>query len=174
MMLKNKEVQEFSFENNNENKLKLRLNEIVKEYNVNKAYSFLAIHNQLMLISCNIDENEFYHILFKNYIYFLNSNQTLNLEKLPKEYQNKINDFNYYIENANIEEAFNIFSSTNVIYQLLCSLYIKNLNKSEDEKLNEIPNEKLNNAFSQLSLLENATLNIKREKIKVYQKISSK
>lgn len=163
-----------SFEENNEKKLKSIFINNANGYNFTEKVYFLAIKNQLLLASCNMNENEFNRVLFKNYIYFLNDSFKANIDALYENNKDDIEIFNTCIENNKFEEAFNIFTNNNAIYQLLCIIYIKDLHKSEKYKASRIAINKIDNVSEKISLLKNTDLRVKREKIKVYQKYSAK
>lgn len=169
-----KQLLEISFETDNEKKLKTNLIELLDEHGVNQTFLLLAIKNQLLLNGCAIDENAFNQILFRNYIYELNTPNELNFENFADEDKELIAVFNTCIENNNFEEAFKIFSSNNLIYQLLSTLYIKNLFKNETYKVSKIDNKQIDKVYKEISLLNDANLTIKRDKVKILQIVSTK
>ena len=168
------EILNLSLTNNKEKKLKLKLIEKVEESDISKIFYILAIKNQLLLNSCNINENEFNKILFKNYIYFLNTNKKFNIEKLAELDKETINIFKTNIENNNFEEALQIFLNNSIIYQYLCALYVKDINASEIHKINRIEDQNLTNVYQKLQIINGMNLTYQPNNIKIYQKISSK
>lgn len=169
-----KEFLRNSFEENNEKKLKSIFINNANGYSFTEKVYFLAIKNQLLLASCNMDENEFNQVLFKNYIYFLNDSFKANIDALYQNNKEAIETFNSCIENNNFEEAFNIFANNNAIYQLLCIIYIKDLHKSEKYKASRIAISKIDDVSEKISLLKNTDLRVKRANVKVRQNYSAK
>ena len=133
-----KELQNISFEEVNEQQLKLNLIKYIEEYGFNKALYLLSIKNKLLLNSCNIDDNSFNQILFKNYIFHTNNkNEQIDLH-ITNNDQETINMFKSSIDNNNFEEAFKIFGNNYVVYQLLCILYMNEVNNTDLVKIDRI------------------------------------
>lgn len=168
------ELLNFSFEENNEKNLKKDLIEKSIEYSFDKISSILTHKNKLILSSYNIDENTFNQMLFTNYIYFMNSSKKLNAEKLSDDDREIIELFNHYIETDCFEEAFKIYTNNFIIYDLLCMLYIKNLNETSQDKINQLDDKKIDKVYKKLSLLKNTNLTLERKHVKVLQKVSNK
>lgn len=169
-----KELKNISFETVNEIELKLKLSKYIAECGFDKALSLFTFKNKLLLTSCDIDENLFNKILFKNYIFYINNQYQNNTYKLPNNDDETITMFNYYIENNNFKEAFNIFENSNTVYQTLCILYVNDINKSDFTKINKIKDENINDVYDKLSILNNLNLTFKRDNIKIYQKVSTR
>jgi len=171
-MTKN-ELSQVAFNDKKEIKLKSKLMNLCEEYNTNKAFISLAINNQLLLNSCNIDENEFNQILFKNYILHANFFTPTFIENLKENELELLNTFNCYVMDNNFDEAFKIFANNNIIYQLLCKLYITDLVKTE--KLSNINERNIDSIYKRILLLKNTNLTFEREsKLKIYFKESAK
>jgi len=79
------EVLNMIFENKKENELKKALKRFIEEYGVEKTYLFLSTNNQILLNSCNIDENEFNQMYFKNYMLSPEGLDNINMERLSKQ-----------------------------------------------------------------------------------------
>lgn len=159
-----------SYPTDNEKKLKSVLNNSNLEYGLTKTYDYLAFRNQLLLKSCNIDENEFSYILFRNYIYFLNNASNFNLDKLSERDKDTIEEFNKLINSNDFIGAMEMYSDNFLIHELLCNAYIKNLQKTELDKINGVCDSKVEDIFNKISILKNTDLTFNREtpkKIKV-------
>lgn len=153
---------------NQETKLKLYLINKYEELGLDKTYLILAFRNQLLLNSCNIDENKFNYILLKNYIYFLNSKNNINFNNIQDKNKEMLIEFNNNIYNNDFAEALNLYEENVYLYEVLCSVYLKNLSKSEAEKINNIPQEKIDDVYKKISLLQETNLTFKRNnKIKI-------
>ena len=146
---------DLSYPSDNEKKLKLSLRTICEKYGFNKAFISLSYTNQFLLNKCNIDENDFNYILFKNYILTLSN--TINLI------------FNQYIVNNDIENALCLYENNYTIYQLLCLSYIKNLSKSEHDKIMQLPETTIKETEEKIKLLQNMDLSFKKAE-KTYTK----
>jgi len=168
-----KSANNYSFREN-ERKLKSIFIKNANGYNLSEKLYFLAIKNQLLLASCDMDENTFNQMLFRNYIYFLNDSYRANLDALYSNNRESFKIFNTCIENNNFEEAFNIFANNNAIYQLLCFIYIKDLYKNEKYKASRVASANINDVAEKFSLLRNADLSVKREKVRILQNVSAK
>ena len=170
-----KELLEISFEKDNEKMLKSYLIKQEKEYGFNKAFLLLAVKNQILLNSYDIDENSFNQMLFKNYIYSIYDENKIEFEELDEFSKEIINIFNFFIETNNLEEALYIYKNYPIIYQILCTIYIRNLYRSEENKINKINNENIDNIYNKISLLNNTDLSFKREEnVKALKKVSQK
>ena len=156
-----KDLFTISYPTGNEKKLKLFLNNTIAEYGITKTYNYLVFRNKLLLNSCNIDCNEFNHILFRNYIYILNNNSNFNFRKLSDMDKNTIEAFNNCINNNNFTEALELYSDSFLIHELLCYSYIINLQKNELDKINSISDAKANELYNKISILNNTDLTIK-------------
>ena len=170
-----KDLLNLSYPNDSEKKLKLLLNNQSENYSLGKAFMTLSRNNVFLLNQCEIDENNFNYILFKNYIYFLNSKKEIKFENFFSKNQDImktiINEFNNHIKNNDFEGALKIYENSYPIYELLCFIYIKNLNKNEIEKINQVPNNLTNNIYEKISLLQNTDLSFKRNNNKKLEKI---
>lgn len=166
------EVLNMIFENKKENELKKALKKFIEEYGVEKTYLFLSINNQILLNSCDIDENEFNQILFKNYMLSPEGLDNINMERLSEQEKTSINMFKATMRCNNFDSAFYIFSSRRIVYQLLCMLYVSDLSKNE-----KVDNKHFNNegVIQRIVYLKSKDLSFHREKdIKVRQKVSKK
>jgi len=168
------ELLSFNFESNNEKALKAKLNQFYNENGFSQTVYLLAIKNQLLLNSCDIDDNLFNKILLKNYIYFLNSANKLNFDSLSYNTKQLIDSFNSLIEKNEFDKAYNIYSNNDTIYNLLCGIYVKGSHKTEAYKISKIDDKNIETVYEKLSLLENANLNFEKEKVKIYQKTSNR
>jgi len=158
-----------SYPSDNENKLKLFLTNSYLEYGVNKAYDYLTFRNQLLLNSCNIDENNFNYILFKNYIFFLSKHNLdlyFYLYTLPVKDREVIEIFNKCINNNDFKGALKLYSRSFFIHELLCSAYIKNLPIGELEKINNVHKDKVDDIYNKINILKNTDLSFVREQEK--------
>ena len=164
---------DLSYPSDNEKKLKLSLRTICEKYGFNKAFISLSYTNQFLLNKCNIDENDFNYILFKNYILTLsntiNLNSLLNDSSLTNDEIVDILIFNQYIVNNDIENALCLYENNYTIYQLLCLSYIKNLSKSEHDKIMQLPETTIKETEEKIKLLQNMDLSFKKAE-KTYTK----
>lgn len=169
----NNEIKSFSFEKDNELKLKSELTKFFNESGYEKAFFILSSRNDLLLKKCNIDQSEFVKILFKNYMYYVAKNEELNIKGLDDIEKRMINDFDYCIKNNDFNEALNIGSNCYTVYQILCLLYINNLGKNDKDKLIMINKDKVMNTCRKIALLDNTNFNIKRKEYKKIHQIVS-
>ena len=152
-----------SYPTDNEKKLKLFLNNTILEYGLSKTYNYLVFRNQLILNSFSIDENDFNHILFRNYIYILNNNSNFNFQKLSDKDKNTIETFNSCINDNDFVKALEVYSNSFLIYELLCYSYIKNLQKNELNKINGISDTKVDEIFNKIKVLKSTNLTFEKE-----------
>lgn len=150
----------------NEENLKIVLKNICNESGINNAFISLMYKNQLLLNSCNIDEKSFNYILLRNYVFFLNNENDLTFKNASERDTKIINNFNHYIENNSIKKALELYQNHYIIYQLLCSAYMKNLYKTESEKIGLIPDDKIDTVYKKVKTLKNKDLSFVREQEK--------
>jgi len=153
-----------SYPNDNEKILNFRLREKLEQYGFEKTFKTLSYTNQLLLNSCNVNENDFNYILIKNYLFFLNGNNNSFFEKLSDNDKDIIKNFNKFINNNDFEGALDIYMNNYVIHQLLCLVYMKNISKTESEKINELSEDVINDVYTKINLIKNADLSFKRNK----------
>lgn len=166
------EVLNMIFENKKENELKKALKRFIEEYGVEKTYLFLSTNNQILLNSCNIDENEFNQILFKNYMLSPEGLDNINMERLSEQEKTSVNMFKATMRCNNFDSAFYIFSNKRIVYQLLCMLYVNDLAKNE-----KVDNKRFNNegVIQRIVYLKSKDLSFHREKdVMIRQKVSKK
>lgn len=168
----NEEVLKMIFENKNEERLKKALKKFITDYGVEKTYLFLSTNNQILLNACNINENEFNQILFKNYMLSTDGLDNINMERLSEQERISIRMFKTAMRCNNFDSAFYIFSNKRIVYQLLCMLYVNDLAKNET-----VDNKRFNNegVIQRIVYLKSKDLSFHREKdVMIRQKVSKK
>jgi len=150
----------------NEDTLKNVLKNKCEESGLNNTFISLMYRNQLLLNSCKIDEKSFNYILLKNYVLFLNNGNNLRYKNASEKDLIIINEFNEFINNNLFKEALSLYQKYYIIYQLLCSAYIKYLYKTESDKIDLIPDDKIDDVFKKITTLKDMDLSFRREKEK--------
>ena len=79
--------------------------------------------------------------------------------------------FNSFILNNMLDQALWLFEKNYTIYQVLCFTYIKNLSKSENDKIMQLPEKLVKDTEEKIKLLQKIDLSFNRSKTeKTYTK----
>lgn len=161
---------------NKEKKLNLLILEKTKMLGLDKVTLTLANNNQLILNSCEIDEDLFVKILFKNYVCYINEYKSVTIEIDYKKELDTIKAFNKCVENNDFEKAFEIYNYNYTIHVLLCNTYINNLYlNSLYNSNNSFEDKNLTNVNEKISLIENYSfIQEKKNNTKVLQRVSTR
>lgn len=160
---------ELCYQDNNEKKLKYNLLTNIDNAGFNKALKSFMYRNVILLNKCDIDDISFFNILVKNYILYLYSaNKKIDLSL--------IDEFNKCIINNNFNKAYDMYKNNNLVYEALCIIYMKGLDKSSSDKIDVIDSRKINEVTNKIVLLNNTILEETKtsKNTKIYQKISNK
>lgn len=146
---------------------------LIKE-SENKAYNMLTYTNDLLLRNLSIDENNFKHLLFKNYILSLDHEKE-RIDELSKGNNSVIELFNESIKSNNFDFANDLYNNNFIVHAVLCNSYIKRLFKDEQELAYSVPIEKVNSVYEKLMILERKNLtSLKKEDVKIKRKVSER
>ena len=164
-----KDLFELCYQSDKEKKLKHTLLNNIEESGFNKALKSFTFRNMITLSKCDIDDTLFFNILAKNYIlYYYSVNKNIDLSIIDK--------FNKSILNNDFNEAYNIYTNNSIVHELLCIIYMKNLDKSLKEKIDLVDSRRFNEVLNKINLLNSTVLEDtkKNVKTKTYQKISNR